>query len=163
MQDILAKDRGEIDSLLVGLNRTRMRADRVLYNSELLTGQGVEIVSRNRANLERTFINVRDATDWGQQLVEKLYGNPFYLSPFYKPTAEDKRASVAFDNAHALVRGVKELSDVIKTLDAMNGKPMSDAQKEEVAQLNKSARALRDWMDQVTKQLAAELQSRSRK
>jgi phospholipid/cholesterol/gamma-HCH transport system substrate-binding protein len=163
LQDILSKDREEIDNLLVGLNRTRMRADHVLYNSELLTGQGVEIITRNRANLERTFTNVRDATDWGQQLVEKLYGNPFYLSPFYKPTPEDKRASVSFDNAHALVRGVKELADVVKTLEAMEGKPMSPAQREEVAQLNKSARALRDWMDQATKQLAAELQSRSRK
>jgi phospholipid/cholesterol/gamma-HCH transport system substrate-binding protein len=163
LQDILAKDRGDIDQLLVGLNRTRVRADRVLDNTERLTGQGVEVLARNRANLERTFINVRDATDWGQQLVEKLYGNPFYLSPFYKPTPDDKRASVAFDNAHALVRGVKELSDIIKTLDAMAGRPMTDAQKEEVAQLNKSARALREWMDQVTKQMAIDLQTRSRK
>jgi phospholipid/cholesterol/gamma-HCH transport system substrate-binding protein len=163
LQDILQKDRGEIDGLLVGLNRTRARADRVLYNSELLTNQGVEIVTRNRANLDRTFNNVKDATDWAEQLVEKIYGNPFYLSPFYKPTPEDKRASLAYDNAHALVRGVKELADVIKTLDAIQARSMSEAQKEEIVQLNKRARALRDWMDQATRQLAAELQAKARR
>jgi len=163
INDILSKDRGEVETLLVGLNRTRARADRVLYNTELLTGQGVEIVTRNRANLERTFSNVRDATDWGEKLVEKLYGNPFYLSPFYKPTPEDKRAQVSYDNAHALVQGVHELTDVIKTMDAMQARPMSEAQRQELAQLSKSAKVLKDWMDQITRQLALDLQSRPRR
>lgn len=163
VQDIVSKDRGEIDSLLVGLNRTRARADRVLYQTELLTGQGVEIVTRNRANLERTFTNVRDATDWGEQLVEKIYGNPFYLSPFYKPTPDDKRAAMSFDNAHALVKGVKELNDVIKTLDAMQARPLSDAQRQELSQLYKNARVLKDWMEQISQRLAVDLQTRSRR
>lgn len=163
LQDVLARDRGEIDSLLVGLNRTRTRADRVLYNTELLTNQGVEIVTRNRANLERTVTNVRDATDWGHQLVEKLYGNPFYLSPFYKPTPEDKRAQLAFDNAHALVKGVRELADVVKTIDAMQARAPSEGQKQELAALYKSAASLREWLDLASRQLAADLQTRSRK
>lgn len=163
LEDILAKDRGEVDSLLVGLNRTRARADRVLYQAEQLTGQGVEIVTRNRANLERTFTNVRDATDWGEQLVEKIYANPFYLSPFYKPTPEDKRAAMAFDNAHALVKGVKELNDVIKTLDAMQARPLSDAQRQELSQLYKNAKVLKDWMEQISQRLAVDLQARPRR
>ncbi|HEV3122721.1 MAG TPA: MlaD family protein [Isosphaeraceae bacterium] len=163
IQDVLSKNRGEIDALLMGINRTRARVDRVLYQAELMTGQGVEVLTRNRANLERTFTNVRDATDWGKQLVEKLYGNPFYLSPFYKPTAEDKRASVAFDNAHALVRGIEDLSDVLKTLDAMQARPLTEAQRQEVGQLRKSAHDLQDWMDKVTRQLAAEVQNRARR
>ena len=32
---------------------------------------------------------MRDATDWGDKLVQKIYANPFVLSPFYKPTPED--------------------------------------------------------------------------
>jgi phospholipid/cholesterol/gamma-HCH transport system substrate-binding protein len=163
MQDVLSKDRGEIDALLVGINRTRTRLDRVLYQAELVTAQGLEVVTRNRANLERTFTNVRDTTDWGKQLVEKLYGNPFYLSPFYKPTPEDKRASVAFDNAHALVRGIEDLADVLKTLEAMQSRPLTEAQRQEVAQLTKSARDLQEWMDKVTRQLAAEVQNRTRR
>lgn len=162
LQDILAKDRAEIDGLLVGLNRTRTRADRVLYNTEILTSQGVEIITRNRANLERTVTNVRDATDWGHQLVEKLYGNPFYLSPFYKPTPEDKRAQLAFDNAHALVKGVRELNDVVKTIDSMQARAPSETQRRELAQLYQSASALREWMEGVTRQLATDLQTQSR-
>jgi phospholipid/cholesterol/gamma-HCH transport system substrate-binding protein len=158
-QDILARDRGEIDNFLVGINRTRQRADRVLYQTDLLTTQGVEILTRNRANMERTFTNVRDATDWGHQLVEKLYGNPFYLSPFYKPTPEDKRSQLAFDNAHALIKGVRELNDVVKTIEAIQAKPGSEAQQQELAQLYKTATSLRTWLDQTTRQLAADLQT----
>lgn len=164
LNDIVVRDRPQIDGFLTGLNTTRARADRVLYQTELLTGQGVDILSRNKANLERTFTNVRDATDWGQQLVEKLYGNPFYLSPFYKPTPEDKRASMAFDNAHALVRGVKELSDTVKTLEAMQARQnLSPDQQRELTQLYGSAKTLRDWLDRASRTLATELQSHSRK
>jgi phospholipid/cholesterol/gamma-HCH transport system substrate-binding protein len=160
LQDMLARDRGKIEALLGGLDETRRRADRVLYQADLLAGQGVELMARNRANIDRTFANVRDTTDVGRQLVEKLYGNPFYLSPFYKPTPEDKRAQVAFDNAQTLVRGVRELADVIKTLEVMEKRPSSPQQQQEVEQLIKSARALRDWLDVTTRQLATDLQSR---
>jgi phospholipid/cholesterol/gamma-HCH transport system substrate-binding protein len=163
INELLSKNRSEIDGLLIGINRTRIRLDRVLYQAEVLTGQGVEVLSRNRANLERTFTNVRDTTDWGKQLVEKLYGNPFYLSPFYKPTPEDKRASQAFDNAHALVRGIEELADVIKTIDSMQARPLNEAQKQELSQLSKSAHDLQVWMDRLTRQLAGELQQRTRR
>ena len=35
--------------------------------------------------IERSVTNVRDATDWANKLVQKIYTNPFVLSPFYKP------------------------------------------------------------------------------
>ena len=47
--------------------------------------------TRRRAEIERSVTNVRDATDWGNKLVQKLYTNPFVLSPFYKPSNDDLR------------------------------------------------------------------------
>ena len=46
------------------------------------------MLTRNRADIERTIANVRDATDWADKLVQKIFANPFVLSPFYKPTPE---------------------------------------------------------------------------
>ena len=81
----MAKDRVKVEQLLDGLDMTRARADRVLYQADQIAGQGVQILARSRAEIERSVTNVRDATDWGNKLVQKIYTNPFVLSPFYKP------------------------------------------------------------------------------
>ena len=163
LNETLLVERPKVDALLEGLKGTRARADQVLYKGDILTTQAAEILARNRANLERTFANVRGTTDYAEQLVQKLYGNPFYLSPFYKPTPEDKRAEVAFDNAHAMLKGVKELTDTVKTLEALQARQLSEAQRQEVAQLYQSAKILRDYLDQQSRRLATELQSRARR
>ena len=61
--------------------------------------------------------NVRDATDWGNKLVQKIYTNPFVLSPFYKPTHEDLRVQAVYDTAQVFTKGAQELNDAIKTLE----------------------------------------------
>ena len=76
------------------------------------------MVSTNRTDVERTVTNVRDATDWADKLVQKLYANPFVLSPFYKPTPEDTRVQVVYDAAQVFTKGAQELNDSIKRLDA---------------------------------------------
>ena len=121
-QDVAARDRPKVEKLLDGLDGTRARADRVFYQADLVLDQTVQIVTRNRANLERTMANVRDATDWGDKLVQKIYANPFVLSPFYKPTPEDIRVQTVYDTAQVFTKGAQELHDLVKTLDAMQAK-----------------------------------------
>ena len=89
----------------------------------MIAGQGVQIVARNRADLERTMSNVRDATDWGNKLVQKIFANPFVLSPLYKPTPEDVRVQSVYDTAQVFSKGAQELHDLVKTLDAMQARP----------------------------------------
>ena len=66
---------------------------------------------------------MQDATDWADKLVQKIYANPFVLSPFYKPTPEDMRVSTVYDTAQVFTKGAQELNDLVKTLDAMQGAP----------------------------------------
>ena len=71
----------------------------------------MQILARNRAEIERSVTNVRDATDWGNKLVQKIYTNPFVLSPFYKPTTEDLRVQAVYDTAQVFTKGAQELND----------------------------------------------------
>ena len=133
--DIVKDDRKKVEDLLDGANGTRIRMDRVLYQAELLTGQANELLARNRATLDRTFLNVRDASDYGDKLVQKLYANPLVLSPFYKPTPEDVRAQATYDTAHTFLKAAKELSDSTKTLQVMQTRTMTPNERQMFDQL----------------------------
>jgi phospholipid/cholesterol/gamma-HCH transport system substrate-binding protein len=154
LQDMAAKDRVKVERLLDGLDGTRARMDRVLYQGDLIATQGVNLLTKSRADVERTIANVRDATDWGDKLVQKIYANPFVLSPFYKPTAEDLRVQVVYDTAQTFTKGAQELNDLVKTLDAMSAKASTPAQKQEIAQLQRSALAVTERLGQVSQNLA---------
>ncbi len=91
------------------------------------------MLTSNRADIERTVSNVRDATDWGDKLVQKIYANPFVLSPFYKPTPEDVRVQTVYDTAQVFTKGAQELNDLVKTLDAMQARPQTPQQQQEIA------------------------------
>ncbi len=97
------------------------------------------MLTRNRVNIERTVANVKDATDWGSKLVQKIYANPFVLSPLYKPTPEDIRVQSVYDSAQVFSNGAMKLDDAVKTLEALSQ-----------AQLAPAAREL----DQVRRQIA---------
>jgi phospholipid/cholesterol/gamma-HCH transport system substrate-binding protein len=154
-QDIAQKDRPKIDALLDGLNGTRARADRVLYQADQLTGQGVQMLSQNRPNIDRTFANVRDTTDWADRLVQKLYGNPFYLSPLYKPTQDDVRAQEVYDSTQTFLSGAKELHDALKTLDTMRAKPpVSSAEQQALNQMFQRLLGLENQLGQTSQRLA---------
>ena len=71
----------------------RARSERVLYQADQIAGQVAGILVRGRTEIERSVTNVRDATDWANKLVQKIYANPFVLSPFYKPNHEDLRVA----------------------------------------------------------------------
>ncbi len=91
--DIVVKDRGKVERVLDGLEVSRTRADRVLYQADQIAGQLLNVLARSRSEVERSVTNVRDATDWANKLVQKIYTNPFVLSPFYKPNHEDLRVA----------------------------------------------------------------------
>jgi phospholipid/cholesterol/gamma-HCH transport system substrate-binding protein len=133
---------------------TRARADRVLYQADLIAGQGVQIVTRSHADLERTVANVRDATDWGNKLVQKIYANPFVLSPFYKPTPEDMRVQTVYDTAQVFTKGAQELHDLVKTLNAMQAKARTAEQKKELAQVQQSIMEVTGRLGQTSQLLA---------
>ena len=73
----MARDLPKIEKLLDGLEGSRARADRVLYQADQIAGQVSSMLARNRAEIERSVTNVRDATDWANKLVQKIFTNPF--------------------------------------------------------------------------------------
>jgi phospholipid/cholesterol/gamma-HCH transport system substrate-binding protein len=160
LQDLTSKNGPKVGTLLDGLSQTRARADQVLANTATLTGQGAEFLTQNRANLERTTANVRDATNYGNKLVQKLYGNPFYLSPFYKPKPEDVHAQQAYDAIITLTTGAKELSDALKTLKAIREKTdLTPSERDAYSRLHSQAAQLDAQLQKAAVQLNQELQA----
>ena len=139
LNDVVAKDRVKVERLLDGMDMLRARGDRVLYQADLIAGQGVQIhLARSRAEIERSVTNVRDATDWGNKLVQKIYTNPFVLSPFYKPTSEDLRVQAVYNSTLVFTHGAQELNDAAKTLQTLMAQVKTPEQREEVLPWNRS-------------------------
>jgi len=162
VQDIAAKDRVKVESLLDGLEVTRARADRVLYQSEILATNGAQIITKGRADIERTISNVRDATDWGNKLVQKIFANPFVLSPLYKPTPEDVRVQSVYDTAQVFTKGAQELHDLVKTLNAMQSKATTPQAQQEVAVIQQNIQAVTERLGQTSQLLAESLRPAAR-
>lgn len=157
LNDIANKNRAKVETLVDGLNGTRARADRVLYQADLIATQGVTLLTNKRADIERSIANVRDASDWGDKLVQKIYANPFVLSPFYKPTPEDVRVQAVYDTAQVFTKGAQELNDLVKTLDAMQGRASSPTQKQDIAAIQRSVLSVTDRLGQTSQMLAEAL------
>ncbi len=154
LNDVVARDRVKVEKLLEGLDMTRARADRVLYQADLIAAQGVQIVARNRAEIDRSVSNIRDATDWGNKLVQKLFTNPFVLSPFYKPSNEDLRVQAIYDTAQIFTKGEQELNDAIKTIESVQAQVKTPEQQQEILQLQQKALALTERLNQTSALLA---------
>jgi phospholipid/cholesterol/gamma-HCH transport system substrate-binding protein len=152
--DIVLRDRVKVEKLLDGLDMTRARADRVLYQADVIAGQGVQILSHSRAEIERAVTNIRDATDWGNKLVQKIYTNPFVLSPFYKPSNEDLRVQAVYDTAQVFSKGAQDLNDAIKTLESVQAQVKTPEQQQEILQLQQKALALTERLGQTSALLA---------
>ncbi len=154
INDIVAKDRVKVEKLLDGLEVSRARADRVLYQGDQIAGRLGTMLARSGAEIERSVTNVRDATDWANKLTHKLYTNPFVLSPFYKPSHEDLRVQGVYDTATVFAKGASELKDAVKTLEAMAARPATQQQQQEVLQLQQSVRMLTDQLNETSARLA---------
>ncbi len=159
LNDVVAKDRVKVEKLLDGADMIRARADRVLYQADLIAGQGTAILSRSRAEIERSVTNVRDATDWGNKLVQKIYTNPFVLSPFYKPSKEDLRVEAAFDMAQVFAKGAQELNDTVKTIEIMQAQAKSPELQQQILQLQQRALALTEGLGRTSAVLAEALKT----
>jgi phospholipid/cholesterol/gamma-HCH transport system substrate-binding protein len=163
VNDIVGKDRVKVERLLDGLDGTRARVDRVLYQADRISEQSLEILTRNRANLERTMLNVRDATDWADKLVQKIFANPFVLSPLYKPSPEDVRTQSIYDTALVFSKAAQELNDTMKTLDALLARATTPEQQREVLQVRQNLKTMYDRLDQTSQLLAESLKRQQRR
>ncbi|AMV38190.1 MlaD family protein [Planctomyces sp. SH-PL62] len=159
VKDILTVQRPKIDRTIEQVDMLAARANRVAYQADLLTTQGVQIVTNGRADIERSISNIRDATDWGDKLVQKIYTNPFVLSPFYKPSNEDLRVQAVYDTAQVFSKGAQELHDAAKTLDAMQAKPSTPEQQQQVQQLQQKVLTLTQGLGQTSQLLAEGLKA----
>lgn len=112
------------------------------------------MLARNRAEIERSVTNVRDATDWANKLVQKIFSNPFVLSPFFKPNHEDLRTQAVYDSALVFTKGAQELNDAAKTLQAMSARPATPQQQEEIAQLQRNVQSLTSNLNELSARLA---------
>jgi phospholipid/cholesterol/gamma-HCH transport system substrate-binding protein len=154
---IIARDVPRLEHMLDGLESSRTRVDRVLYQSDQIAGQVLSLMARNRAEIDRSVTNVRDATDWANKLVQKIFVNPFVLSPFYKPSHEDLRVQTAFDTALVFTKGAQELHDATKTLATVSAQAASQQQQAELAQLQQNVRMLTDQLSETSTRLAEAL------
>jgi phospholipid/cholesterol/gamma-HCH transport system substrate-binding protein len=154
LRGIAVDNRENLSALVAGLTKSQIRLDDVLADAQVISEQGAQIATQNRADIERTLANVRDATGFGLKLVQKLYGNPFYLSPFYKPRPEDIAAQEVYDSANAFLLGAKEFHDALKGLQAMQGKTMSPREKEAYNRLFQRAWDLTGQLQSLQTQLA---------
>jgi phospholipid/cholesterol/gamma-HCH transport system substrate-binding protein len=155
--DIIAKDRPKIEKLVDGVAETRLRADRVLYQADQIAGQVSTIMVRSRADVERSVSNVRDATDWAKQLIQKIYSNPFVLSPFYKPSHEDLRVQGIYDAALVFTKGAQEIRDSLETVQALQAKPMTPDQQKDFVQLQQSIQMIAQQLNETSSRLAESL------
>lgn len=157
----------KVATLVDGLNSTRGRADYLLSQAGVVAAQGAEVMTQNRANIDRTMANVKDATDFGVKLVQKLYGNPFYLSPFYKPNKEDVRAQEFYDMANTFMVGAKELNDAVTKLQAIrSAKPLAQMTPEELKNYNllfQRAYTLQGQLEQSNQHFAEGLRQSTRR
>ena len=151
---IVARDLPKIEKLLDGFESSRARADRVLYQADQIAGQASTMLARNRAEIERSVTNVRDATDWANKIMQKIFSNPLVLTPFYKPNHEDLRVQAVYDSALVFTKGAQELNDATKTLQAMTARPATPQQQEEIAQLQRNVQSLTNNLNDLSSRLA---------
>ena len=155
--DIVARDRPRVERVLDGLEGTRARADRVLYQADQIASQVANVLISSRAEIERSVTNVRDATDWANRTVQKIYANPIVVTPFYKPSREDQRVQAAFDTALVFTKGAQELHDTLKTIEMMAARPSSPQQQQELLQVQQRLRVLTDQMNETSTRLSEAL------
>jgi phospholipid/cholesterol/gamma-HCH transport system substrate-binding protein len=155
--NIVEQDRPKVERLIDGLEATRTRGDRALYQVDQVADQLIQILTRSRTDIQRTVANVRDTTDWADKLVQKIFANPFYLSPLYKPTPEDLRSQGAYDSALVFTKGAQELNDATKTLAALQPRATTPEQQEELKEAMKNLQTLNDRMNQMSQSLAEAL------
>jgi phospholipid/cholesterol/gamma-HCH transport system substrate-binding protein len=140
---VLAENGPKVGPMMDGLELTRKRADRLLYNADTVATNATSLLIQNRPELDRTVANVRDATDYARMLTQKIYANPFLISPLYKPTRDDYVTQTNFDTAQLFLEAAREFTDAMKRLETLRGdpamaqhRPTLDAMVQQAAEVN---------------------------
>ncbi len=151
---VLDRDQEKVSGLLDHLKGTMTRADLALYNGKQITDLAIAMLTRNKVDIERTVANVKDASDWGSKLVQKIYANPFVLSPLYKPTPEDVRVQSVYDSAQVFANGAMKLDDAVKTLELLQSRPNSPQQRDELEVVRRQIAEVTARLGQMSAQLS---------
>ncbi len=154
LKTVVARDQEKVSRLLDGLDGTRNRADLALYNLKQITDTVIALLARNRVDIERTVANVKDATDWGSKLVQKIFANPFVLSPLYKPTPEDVRVQSVYDSAQVFAGAAAKLDDAAKTLAQLQSNPNSAGHRDELEVVRRQVADVTGKLAQMSTQLS---------
>ena len=152
-KELAARDGEKVSAMLDHLETTRNRADLALYNVKQITDTVNTLLTKNRVDIERTVANVKDITDWGSKLVQKIYANPFVLSPLYKPTQEDIRVQSVYDSAQVFASAAQKLDDAARTLATMQAKPDSPEQRQEIEIVRRQVAEVTGRLGQMSQQL----------
>ncbi len=134
---VVARDQEKIPGLLEQAKTVAGRADVAIYNAAKISEGVLTMLTRNKVDIERSAANVKDATEWGSKLVQKIYANPFVISPLYKPKPEDVRVQGIFDAMQVFSVGCEKLDDAAKTLEGLQGRPGTPQAAEEMAQIRR--------------------------
>jgi phospholipid/cholesterol/gamma-HCH transport system substrate-binding protein len=151
---IVARDLPKLEKLLDGAEMSRARADRVLYQADQIAGQVSTMLTHSRSEIERSITNTRDATDWANKLVQKIFTNPLVLTPFYKPNHEDLRVQAVYDMVLVYTKGAAELHDSVKTLEAMSSQPATPQQQNELRQIQQKVQMVSEQMSDLSTRMA---------
>ena len=163
LKQIVGRDQEKVSGLLDHLNGTMTRADLALYNLKQITDVGLAMLTRNKVDIERTVANVKDATDWGSKLVQKIYANPFVLSPLYKPRPEDIRVERVYDSAQVFSNGAMKLDDAVKTLELLQSRPNSPQQRDELELVRRQIAEVTARLGQMSQQLSDAMKPQTRR
>jgi phospholipid/cholesterol/gamma-HCH transport system substrate-binding protein len=163
LKAVVDRDQAKVSTLLDHLKGTMTRADLALYNAKQFGDVGLTMLTRNKVDIERTVANVKDATDWGSKLVQKIYANPFVLSPLYKPTPEDVRVQSAYDSAQVFANGAMKLDDAIKTLELMQSKPNSPQLRDELELVRRQVAEVTARLGSMSQQFSEAMKPRTRR
>ncbi len=149
----VARDQDKIPGLLDQAKTVASRADVALYNIAKISDGALTMLTRNKVDIERSVANIKDATEWGSKLVQKIYANPFVISPLYKPKPEDVRVQGIFDAMQVFSVGCEKLDDAAKTLEALQARPASPQQGEEIALIRRQVAEVTARLGDMSTQL----------
>jgi phospholipid/cholesterol/gamma-HCH transport system substrate-binding protein len=163
LRQVVDRDQEKVSGLLEHARGTMSRADLALYNVKQIGDAGMLMLTRNKVDIERTVANVKDATEWGSKLVQKIYANPFVLSPLYKPTPEDVRVQSVYDSAQVFAGAAEKLDDAVKRMEQMATRPASQQQRDELELVRRQVLEVNARVAQMSQQFSDGMKPRTRR
>lgn len=163
LRQIVDRDQEKVSGLLDHAKGTMTRADLALYNAKQITDAGLVILTRNKVDIERTVANVKDATEWASRLVQKIYANPFVLSPLYKPTPQDIQAQGVYDSAQVFASAAEKLDDSVKRLEQLRNSPNSPERQTELELVRRQVLEVNSRVAQMSQQFSDGMKPRTRR